>query len=253
MSIRVTCPGCFKRFNVSEKFAGKKGPCPKCKKTIEIPEKDEEVVIHEADSGPKDSTGKKLSKPIARKETKLSSVNLVLIFGSIILFFLLALMLRFVGLEESQRDILLYVGAVLVAVPIAYAGYTFLRNQDAGSFLGKELWMRVLVCGLIYAALWLFMPLFGYMFPGDDLGSIFALAGMIAVGAAAGMYSFDLDYLTGLLHYGLYLGACLLGRLLVGIDVIPKAAPPTNLPPGLPTTMLDALNQYIELASMILW
>ena len=84
MSIRVTFPGCLKRFNVSEKFAGKKGPCPKCKKTIEIPEKDEEVVIHEAETGAKDSTGKKLSKQIARKETNLSTVNLVLIFGSII-------------------------------------------------------------------------------------------------------------------------------------------------------------------------
>ncbi|MEC8508925.1 MAG: MJ0042-type zinc finger domain-containing protein, partial [Planctomycetota bacterium] len=35
MSIRVTCPGCHARFNVSDQFAGKSGPCPKCKKTIQ--------------------------------------------------------------------------------------------------------------------------------------------------------------------------------------------------------------------------
>ena len=152
-SIRVTCPGCHTRFNVSEKFAGKEGPCPKCKKTITIPAKEEKVVIHEQDKGPKDSSGKKLSKPIARAETNLSSVHLVLIIGCILLFFVVALMMRFMGLDKGSQNILLYVGALIVAIPAAYAAYTFLRNQDAGSFLGKELWARVGVCGLLYLSL----------------------------------------------------------------------------------------------------
>ena len=46
MPINVTCPGCLKRFSVADKFAGKKGPCPKCKKIITIPKKEDEVVIH---------------------------------------------------------------------------------------------------------------------------------------------------------------------------------------------------------------
>lgn len=37
MPILVTCPGCKAQFNVSEKFAGKTGPCPKCKAPIKIP------------------------------------------------------------------------------------------------------------------------------------------------------------------------------------------------------------------------
>ncbi len=37
MPIRVQCPQCRAEFQVNEKFAGKKGPCPKCKNTIEIP------------------------------------------------------------------------------------------------------------------------------------------------------------------------------------------------------------------------
>lgn len=37
MPILVTCPGCKAQFNVSEKFAGKQGPCPKCKAVITIP------------------------------------------------------------------------------------------------------------------------------------------------------------------------------------------------------------------------
>lgn len=245
-TIRVTCPGCHTRFNVSDKFAGKEGPCPKCKKTITIPAKEEEVVIHEQDTGPKDSSGKKLSKPIARAETNLSSVHLVLIIGSILLFFVGALMLRFIGLDEGTQNILLYVGAVIVAIPAAYAAYTFLRNQDAGSFLGSDLWMRVGVCGLIYAALWLFMPLFGYMFPGSEMGSIFAIAGMIAAGAAVGMLALDLDYLMGILHYGMYLGCCLIGRLLVGIDVLPKMAPKNNMQMEPVSLLLEQTQQLVS-------
>lgn len=37
MAIAVTCPSCKAKFSVSDKFAGKQGPCPKCKATITIP------------------------------------------------------------------------------------------------------------------------------------------------------------------------------------------------------------------------
>ena len=69
MSIQVTCPGCLKRFSVSEKFAGQKGPCPKCKTVIEIPKLGDEVVIHggeEFDHAGRDAHGKLIGKPILR-------------------------------------------------------------------------------------------------------------------------------------------------------------------------------------------
>ena len=37
MAIQVLCSGCGSRFAVSDRFAGKTGPCPKCKKPITIP------------------------------------------------------------------------------------------------------------------------------------------------------------------------------------------------------------------------
>src|SRR6185436_17408582 len=71
MPISVVCPGCKKRFSVSEKFAGQKGPCPSCKAVIQIPDKAEEVVIHAPEeAGPKDSKGKTVLKPILREETR---------------------------------------------------------------------------------------------------------------------------------------------------------------------------------------
>jgi phage FluMu protein Com len=58
MAISIVCTGCKKRFSVSEKFAGLKGPCPNCKTVIQIPAKGDEVVIHAPEAaGPKDSKG----------------------------------------------------------------------------------------------------------------------------------------------------------------------------------------------------
>ncbi len=37
MPIAVSCTSCKAKFTVSDKFAGKQGPCPKCKATITIP------------------------------------------------------------------------------------------------------------------------------------------------------------------------------------------------------------------------
>ncbi len=72
MAILVVCPGCKKSFNVDDKFAGKTGPCPKCKTKITIPEKKAEVKIHAPDEfsgGGKGVTGKLVLKPIARRRS----------------------------------------------------------------------------------------------------------------------------------------------------------------------------------------
>ena len=62
MAIDVTCIKCHTRFQVSEKFAGKSGPCPKCKNTIKIPELKDQVVIHAPEvSGTKTATGQPVS------------------------------------------------------------------------------------------------------------------------------------------------------------------------------------------------
>ena len=62
MAIDVLCPGCQKKFRVSDQFAGKKGPCPQCKTIITIPAKGPEVIIHAPETeGPKGSDGRPAS------------------------------------------------------------------------------------------------------------------------------------------------------------------------------------------------
>lgn len=253
MAIRVTCPKCHTRFNVSDKFAGQTGPCPKCKTKIKVPKKTEQVVIAEPEIGPKDSKGRRILDPIRRKDTKLSSVHITLIACGVVGFLLCALVLNIMVPDKSTISIwILAVSALLIAPPIAYAAYTFLRDQELGSFFGKELWVRVLACGAIYALLWLAMPLGKFAFSDSyELGSwVLALVLMLGIGAGTAMLSLDFSYLTGMLHYGMYLGLCIVGRLLAGIGALPGSVGAPVADPEKPINTdidegLDSLMQII--------
>lgn len=236
MPIRVTCPKCHTRFNVSDKFAGQEGPCPKCKASIRVPDKSEEVVIQapRAD-GPLDSKGRPVLKPIKRKETVLSGVQITLIVASIIGFLMAALVIRMM-IEDPAAfpNWLLGLSAFLIAPPLVYVAYAFLRDQELDPFRGQEIWVRVLICSAIYAIAWAAMPLAAFAFDDKyEIGSYIA-AGivMFAIGGTAGMFTFDLDFVMGTVHYGLYLGTCLLGRWIALGEILPtnpvdeKIAPP---------------------------
>jgi hypothetical protein len=95
MPITIVCPGCHGRFSVSEKFAGKQGPCPKCKTVISIPKASEEVKIHAPEDygGAKTATGKLVLKPIAREATKLSTTWVLAIGAATLITIGLAFML----------------------------------------------------------------------------------------------------------------------------------------------------------------
>lgn len=256
-TIRVTCAKCHTRFNVSEKFAGKEGPCPKCKTKIKIPAKTDQVVVHEPEmSGPKTKTGESVLNPIRRKEVKLTGVHITLIVSLIVLFLLCALVFNFTFPDKHAfPSWILWFSAIVMGPPICLAGYFMLRDQDFAGYVGKELWMRVLICSGIYALLWFAMPLGKYAF-GDsyETGSwIFALIIMAGGGAAAGMLSFDTDYLMGLVHYGLYLTLCIVGRFIAGIGILPGwLGKPELTPPENATAMLIQLEPLSACLSMML-
>ena len=245
MAIRVTCSKCHTRFNVSDKFAGKEGPCPKCKAKIRVPDKSEEVVIEAPKaSGPADSQGRPVLKPIKRSETILSTVQKVLIGVCIIAFLAISLVLRTMITDRADFPIwLLAIAALLIAPALVYAAYTVLRNQELDAFIGRELWTRVAICSAIYAISWLAMPIAFYAFNNSyEVGS-YVLAGivMLAIGGVAGMFCLDMDYLMGSVHYGLYMGICLLGRAIAGLGWFPS-----NLPGAFPTTTTTTTTSWLE-------
>jgi len=86
MSIIVVCPGCLKSFKVSDKFAGKSGPCRNCKRILQVPTKETEVKVHAPEAfagGGKSAAGKLITKPIARVNAKLRPVTTAILIAAV--------------------------------------------------------------------------------------------------------------------------------------------------------------------------
>ena len=212
MPIQVTCRHCLKRFQVSDKFAGKTGPCPNCKKPIEIPKADEQVVIHApTDGAPKDSKGVSVLKPIKRKETDVTKSGLLISIGSIVAVFGIALVFRFTGENGTAPFWAQLAGLILLAPPLVWSGYTFLYDQEREPYVGPELRNRVLICSAIFAVIWVvyaFVP--AYVFELNAASEMswtvfgITLCVMIALGALASAGTFELEFFNGVIHAGLY-------------------------------------------------
>lgn len=227
MPIQVICPGCHARFTVSDKFAGQTGPCPKCKEKIQIPEKGDEVVIHapELEAGAKDAKGRSVLKPVKRKEAKFSWAITGGIIGCVLLCVAVAWLFGR-ELEEGNRFIFLTVGAIILGPPLAYAGYTFLRDDEKGYYQGVDVLIRSVLCGLVYALLWGGYVWIGYqLFDFEEGLNIGQAAGMVVAmciaGAGTAFVAYDLEIGSGFFNYVLYLLVTIGLRCVMGLDFLP--------------------------------
>ena len=224
MPIAVLCPGCKARFSVADKFAGKKGPCPKCKAVITVPEvAAEEVKIHapeEFAAGGKDTAGHPTTKPIARKETKVTTSSVAIIAGICIAVAATAVALRLLGLNGNLA--LLAVGLVIVSPVLAAAGYTFLRDAELEPYRGQSLWLRAAICALVYCLLWAaYIPLVQFeILSGEAWQWLFVAPVVLGIGGLAAFASFDIDYSNGVFHAVFYFLVTLLLRWLAGLPPV---------------------------------
>ena len=257
MPIQVVCPSCFKRFQVSEKFAGKSGPCPSCKKTIKVPEKSEEVVVHAPDDGaPKDRQGQSVLKPIKRKETDVTRKGLLLTVAAVVTALVLALVVRFVFATVPWW--MLIVAAVLLAPPIIWAGYTFVRDSELDPYTGTDLRNRVLIASALFPLLWLVYALVpSYLNDYDRPSEMtflwfgISLAAMLGIGGAISAATFELEYFSGLIHAGFYVTITLLLAVLAGVPLVgqepaEEVVQRTSQPPELATTALRSSGKRIR-------
>jgi hypothetical protein len=240
MAIVVVCSKCRARFQVSEKFAGQKGPCPKCKAEIIVPDKSQEVKIHAPETfGPKDAKGRAVLKPIFREETKWNPVAAGVIGGLVLLCFILAFAIGRVELKDvtdsrgnvEQRvegpivTTSLILGSLMLGAALGIGGYTLVRDSELEPYRGKDLWIRVAICAAGYSALWGVVWLVKVLAPGlyldtNVVATTIALIAMLAIGGAIGHFSFDIEFTTGLLHYGMFLIVTVLLRITMGLGVI---------------------------------
>ena len=223
MAISVVCPSCKKRFSVHDKFAGKKGPCPKCKGIIQVPEKTEEVVVHTPDAfGPKGTTGRAVLKPVARADTKVSPVLTAIVIVAGLAVLIAAWLLR--SPKGDVSWLVLTVGALGLAPPLVWGGYAFLRDDELEPYRGREALLRVCICGLVYAALWgLVAILRSYVFRDEAFSTVdmaMILPVMVGMGAFGAFASLEIDFGMGALHYGLYLAVTVLLRLIMKLPPV---------------------------------
>ena len=232
MPIQVTCPSCLKRFQVSDKFAGKTGPCPNCKKQIKVPDESEEVVIHAPDDGaPKDSAGTSVLKPLERTETDVTRKGMLITGGVILAAIGFAIGFRVTGGLPIWAAA---VGAILLAPPLVWAGYAFARDSELAPYVGEELRNRVLILSGIFALLWLlyaFVPSYISDLENPNemsflaFGIIFSI--MLAIGAFASVGAFELEFINGLTHAGVYLIATMVLALISGVTLAGAGAIPS--------------------------
>jgi hypothetical protein len=229
MPITVTCPGCLKRFSVADKFAGKQGPCPQCKTVITIPKKEDEVVIHapvHSEAGAVGAGGRHALKTYRRKDTKFAPLVFTSVIGVVLVSVLIAVVLRSMG----QRDTwVLIASAIALGPPLAWAGYTFLRDDELEGYRGAPLAIRSIACGLVYALLWGVYVFLGQRFFGTDAMAkgleiwqmVVLMVPILAGGTLAAYAAFDLDPGSGFFNCAMYFVATVLLRLVIGLNALP--------------------------------
>jgi hypothetical protein len=227
MAILVVCPSCKSRFQVSDKFAGRSGSCPKCKGTITIPSTKEEIKIHGGEdfaTGGRNAAGKLVLKPIARQETRFRPLTAALVGGGT----LLVVLLDWLGGRYLRDSALLCVaGLLLISPPLVIAAYTVLYDDELESHRGKALYLRAAVCSLVYILLWC---IFSYMvargFTGEVWSWLFVAPPFLVMGALTALACFDLDFGNGIFHFAFYVLVTILLRWVAGMDWVWQQQPP---------------------------
>ena len=223
MSIIVVCPGCLKSFKVSDKFAGRTGPCPNCKRTLKVPEKSEEVKVHAPEAfagGGRSAGGKLITEPVAFRPAKLDPVKATLIVAGVLVVLAMTWLGGRLGtLREPAGHDRRLAGGFAGAGPGGLPGPaqrrigTIPRPGTVPAFgplrLGYvALWglfALLAARGVIFGELWIWL----FVMPPFALaGGLFAMAAL------------DLEFGDAVFHYGFYLVATLLLRWAAGMKWI---------------------------------
>jgi hypothetical protein len=204
---------------VSDKFAGKSGPCPHCKTVIRVPTKEEEVKVQEPEAAPPGARGAPAPKPILRTETKATPVGILLICVSALVVLIVTAVLGRAEFFVDGAVLKSAIGLLLVSPPLVVAGYSFLRDdEDLSPYRGKVLYLRAAICSVLYIALWgVYSYLSGRVLTGELWTWVYVVPPFLVVGASAALATLDLDFGSGFFHYCFYLFATVLLRWLAGL------------------------------------
>ena len=220
MAIAVLCPGCKSQYTVSDQYAGRTGPCPKCKKPITIPAVTAAAVtIHEPEAPVVSSTGTGRAPlaPIRRIDKPIPGLWFAAIGGGALALIAAAWATGVMMPAATIPSWLLLVAAYAVAVPCVMLGYTAVRNRELEPFTGTSFLLRSFACAAVYAGLWGVKGMLppeatAEMWQWMYLGPMFVVSG-----ALAALVAFELEAGTAAAHFSLYVIITALLRWLMGL------------------------------------
>jgi hypothetical protein len=222
MPIPVLCPGCKSQFTVSDQFAGRTGPCPKCKQPITIPKAVvQAVTIHEPEAAATSSAGGRAPlAPIKRSDRPVPVAAFVATAGGVLVAMLLAWLCPAAFAPGQPPAWLLAAAGFVLAIPCAILGYIGVHDRELEPYRGRSLLVRGLICATVYAGLWCGKGLLppeatAEMWQWLFLGPLFFVPGVIAA-----MATFDLDQGRAVAHFSLYAMLTSLLRWLAGLPPV---------------------------------
>jgi hypothetical protein len=170
--------------------------------------------------------GRHALKTYRRTDTRFQPLVFTGVIGCVLVAVLIALVVRSAGLDEMWLKPL---AAILLGPPLAWAGYTFLRDPELEGYQGTALIIRSIACGLVYALLWGVYWFIAYQWGGPDAFTkgleVFQLvvlcAIVLGIGTFAAYVSFDLEPGSAFFHVAMYFAVTALLRLVAAFPVLP--------------------------------
>ena len=242
MPLHVICPGCLKRFQVSARFAGMKGPCPNCSTIISIPK--ESVKFHDfEEAGVKnEKKTSTLNSHIPRLDVDFDPVQArryVLVLLAVLSF---AFSLGCIPMYAVVRSLIGIIGLGLAAFPLTLFGYHVMMDREKIFFFsGNELYRRAGIVATGYVILWLGLEYFLVAAQADAWVSALYFAAFAGLAAMLAHPLLELKTWDAFFHYCIFSCPVVLCRFLMGFGwfwesgewVRYSAAPPPPFLPGM--------------------
>ena len=225
MAIDVICSGCFKRFQVSDQFAGRSGPCPGCKTIISIPTLDDQVIIEEPDYKPGTAGAHTKIDGISRRVgvfQRLEITILCALFGCSTIIGIASRLFESdsaVGLTLTTGA-LFAVGIVLSSVGSCLLGYGVLKDSEIESFDRRTTIIRSIIGGVIYFLIAAVFVSTTLIVDPHDTSRVMILTvvgfACSAIASFVPMVLYEMEMMQGVLHVGVMISMASVFCFLAG-------------------------------------